>query len=75
MPLPKHREDIEYYNASEEHGWIDTSKANEPLAVGDQIEFIVPHVCTTINLHDTLVGVRNDTVEEIWDISARGVVK
>lgn len=75
MPLPKHREDIEYYNASEEHGWIDTSEANEPLAVGDQIEFIVPHVCTTINLHDTLVGVRNDTVEEIWDISARGVVK
>ena len=26
-PVPKHRNDVEYFNASEEHGWIDTSES------------------------------------------------
>lgn len=75
MPLPKYRDDIEYYNASEEHGWIDTSETDETFAVGDRLEFIVPHVCTTINLHNTLIGMRENAVEELWDVRARGVVK
>lgn len=74
-PVPKRRSDIEYERASEEHGWIDTSEAEEPVSTGDRIEFIVPHVCPTINLHDTLVGVRDGRVEEVWDVAARGMVK
>lgn len=73
-PVPKRRDDIEYYNASEEHGWIDISTAEEPVRVGDRIEFIVPHVCTSINLHDHLVGVRNGRVERVWDVRGRGRV-
>ncbi|MFB6220873.1 MAG: alanine racemase [Halolamina sp.] len=75
MPVPKHRDDIEYANASEEHGWIDTSDSDETFAVGDRLEFIVPHVCTTINLHDLLVGVRDGRVEELWEVQARGKVR
>ncbi|SIR89110.1 D-serine deaminase, pyridoxal phosphate-dependent [Haladaptatus litoreus] len=75
MPVPKNRDDINYANASEEHGWIDTSDSEEPIEVGDRLEFIVPHVCTTINLHDTIVGVRDGTVEEIWPVQARGKVR
>lgn len=74
-PVPKHRDDIEYVNASEEHGWLDVSDAEDPVEVGDRLEFIVPHVCTTINLHDTIVGVRNGRVEELWDVQARGKVR
>lgn len=75
MPLPKNREDLRYYRASEEHGWIDASEATDVPSVGDRIEFIVPHVCPSINLYDTLVGVRNGEVAEIWDVAARGKVK
>ena len=75
MPVPKHREDIAYENASEEHGWIDTSESDETFEVGDRLEFVVPHVCTTINLHDLLVGHRDGRVEELWEVQARGKVR
>lgn len=74
LPVPKYRDDIEYVNASEEHGWLDIS-GSDSVEVGDRLEFIVPHVCATINLHDTIVGVRNDRVEDVWDVQARGKVK
>ena len=74
-PVPKHRDDIEYVNSSEEHGWLDIAECADPIEVGDRIEFIVPHVCTTINLHDTIVGIRNGRVEELWDVQARGKVR
>jgi D-serine deaminase-like pyridoxal phosphate-dependent protein len=74
-PVPKHRDGLQYYNASEEHGWVDTSDADESVEVGDRVEFIPPHVCPTINLHDTMIGVRDGSVCEIWDVSARGKVK
>lgn len=75
LPVPKHRNDISYVNASEEHGWLDTSESERPIEVGDRIEFIVPHVCATINLYDTIVGARDDCIEELWDVAARGAVR
>lgn len=74
MPVPKHRDDLDYVRASEEHGWIDAAAADN-VEVGDRIEFIVPHVCTTINLHDTILGVRDDEICEVWDVQARGKVR
>lgn len=74
MPIPKYRDDLDYVRASEEHGWIDASTADD-IEVGDRIEFIVPHVCTTINLHDTLLGVRDGEVRELWEVQARGKVR
>lgn len=70
QPLPKERDDITYVTASEEHGWIDTSEADEPIEVGSRLEFIVPHVCTTINLQSSFVGIRDGIVEEVWDVEA-----
>lgn len=75
MPVPKHRDDIAYANASEEHGWIDTSDCKDDIEVGDRLEFIVPHVCTTINLHDSLIGHRDGEVVDVWDVQARGKVR
>lgn len=75
LPVPKNRNDIKYVNASEEHGWIDTSNSDESFAVGERLEFIVPHVCTTINLHDFIIGVRDERVEEVWEVQARGKVR
>jgi len=75
LPVPKNRDDIEYVNASEEHGWIDTSESEASFEVGDRLAFIVPHVCTTINLHDLIVGVRDGEVADLWEVQARGKVR
>ncbi len=42
------------------------------LKVGEKIEMIPSHGCTTISMHDYFYGVRNGTVESIWSIEARG---
>lgn len=73
-PVPKRRDDVSYANYSEEHGWLAVDEGAD-LAVGDRLEFVVPHVCTTVNLHDTIVGVRDGRVEAVWDVSARGKVR
>ena len=75
LPVPKNRDDVAYVNASEEHGWLDTTDSDDSIAVGDRLEFIVPHVCTTVNLHDTMVGIRGDRVEDLFDVQARGKVR
>ncbi|MFB6210380.1 MAG: alanine racemase [Halobacteriales archaeon] len=69
--VPKHRDDIAFYNRSSEHGWIDVSEAPE-IAVGDRLEFIVPNAYGPINIHETLPGIRDGRVAELWSISARG---
>jgi D-serine deaminase-like pyridoxal phosphate-dependent protein len=73
-PVPRHRDDVAYVNASEEHGWLDTSAA-EGVSVGDRIEFVVPHVCTTVNLHDSMIGHRDGEVTDVWPVQARGKVR
>lgn len=73
-PVSKNRNDISYEQASEEHGWLDVLPGSD-IDVGTRLEFIIPHVCPTINLHDTLVGVRDGRVEEVWEVQARGKVK
>jgi D-serine deaminase-like pyridoxal phosphate-dependent protein len=74
-PIAMNYDNLHYYNASEEHGWVDTNKTDESFEVGDKVKFIPPHVCPTINLHETIVGVRDEHVEEVWDVAARGKVK
>jgi len=71
MPLVKDVEDVRLFHLSEEHGWIEVDpKCN--LKVGDKIELIPSHCCTTVNLHERYYGLRDDTVEVIWPITARG---
>src|SRR5690606_27327188 len=38
---------------SEEHGMIDIDK-NDPFQVGDIVHIIPNHICSTVNLHDTV---------------------
>jgi D-serine deaminase-like pyridoxal phosphate-dependent protein len=66
---------LDYFTASEEHGWVDASDCEATFAVGDRIEWIPPHVCTTVNLHDALVGTREGRVETVWNVQARGKVR
>jgi len=56
---------------SEEHGVVQLGPGVDPL-VGDRVAFYPIHVCTTVNLADELIGVRDGRVETVWPILARG---
>jgi D-serine deaminase-like pyridoxal phosphate-dependent protein len=71
MPHVCGMEGVSVTSLSEEHGHLEV-KAKKALAVGDRVELIPTHGCTTINLHDRFYAVRDDTVEGVWEIAARG---
>lgn len=56
---------------NEEHGMVSLGSGVSP-AVGEQLRFIPNHVCTTVNLSDELIGMRNGRVVAVWPIAARG---
>jgi D-serine deaminase-like pyridoxal phosphate-dependent protein len=61
------------YNAgSDEFGAIRYETASRVYKVGDKLELIVPHCDPVVNEYDQIYGTRNDRVETIWPISARG---
>ncbi len=70
------RPGVIYLRGSDEHGsmQVDPALLEAPLNVGDVVRLIPSHICTTINLHDVMVGVRGGVVEAIWPVEARGHV-
>ncbi len=56
---------------SEEHGVVKLGDGVK-LEVGDRLAFYPIHVCTTVNLSDELIGMRNGQVETVWQVLARG---
>ncbi len=58
---------------NEEHGNI-TDEQDE-FKYRQKIEYIPSHSCSTVNLHDYYYCVRNNYLEAVWPISARGKSK
>lgn len=72
IPQPINVPGLEMTGLSEEHGKIHITDENTTLKPGDRIEIRPTHCCTTVNLHDRYFCIRNDVVEAVWKISARG---
>jgi D-serine deaminase-like pyridoxal phosphate-dependent protein len=72
LPAVKGRDDLEVYGLSEEHGRIRCHRLPCPDQIGDRLEFIPGHGCTTVNLYDEIYAVRNGRLEAIWRIAGRG---
>lgn len=68
------RPGVYYLRGSDEHGSLEVrpDEIESDLPVGAVISILPSHVCTTINQHDVMVGVRNGVVETIWPVEARG---
>jgi D-serine deaminase-like pyridoxal phosphate-dependent protein len=61
------------YNAgSDEFGVIKYETAGRSYKVGDKLELLVPHCDPVVNEYDQMYAIRNDKVEAVWPISARG---
>jgi D-serine deaminase-like pyridoxal phosphate-dependent protein len=63
---------ISYRARSDEFGVIRYDNPSRTYRVGDKLEVIIPHCDPAVNLYDHLYGIRNDQVEVIWPIYARG---
>ena len=60
---------------SEEHGILNVAHCERRHRVGDRLSIIPNHVCTTLNMHDEVYGVRGEQVETVWRVAGRGKVR
>ncbi len=60
---------------SEEHGHADFSVCSSRPEVGEVVTIIPNHCCPVVNLANEIVGVRGGTIETIWPVAARGLVR
>jgi len=72
MPWVHGMPDVEYVRASDEHGTLTLHDPDRSLPVGDKVRLIPGHCDPTVNLHDWYVGMRDNRVEALWPITARG---
>ena len=57
---------------SEEHGELALSGPARELRIGDKIELIPRHGCTTVNLYDRSTCMRDGRLADIWAVAGRG---
>ncbi len=74
LPLVADRRELECIKASDEHGVLQARTGAHSLHVGDKLCLVPGHCDPTVNLYDWLVGVREDRVECVWPVSARGAL-
>jgi D-serine deaminase-like pyridoxal phosphate-dependent protein len=61
-----------YGATSDEFGIIRYETAGRAYKVGDKLELIAPHCDPVVNEYDQVYAIRNDRVEAVWPIAARG---
>jgi D-serine deaminase-like pyridoxal phosphate-dependent protein len=66
--------EIEFSRMNEEHGYLQLP-AGLALEVGQPLRVIPNHICTAVNLHDRVWGIRQDEVVEEWEVAARGRIR
>lgn len=54
------------------HGENTVLTLGRSIRIGDKVEIIPSYLDGTINMHEKLYGIRNNKVEVVWKISARG---
>jgi len=63
---------MDYNAGSDEFGSITFKESRREWKMGDRMELIVPHCDPAVNLYDFVYAIRNDHVEAVWPITARG---
>lgn len=72
MPIVYGIPDVEFLRASDEHGVIKIKNSSYTFRLGKKIKLIPPHCDPTVNLHNWYVVIRENRVEALWPIIARG---
>jgi D-serine deaminase-like pyridoxal phosphate-dependent protein len=64
--------DSVFHKMNEEHGFIDIHGVHQDFEIGQKLRIIPNHICTAVNLHECVYGIRGGVVEEVWRVEARG---
>jgi len=64
-----------FHRWGEEYGMIEIQGKKPSIRIGDKIEIVPYHVCDTVNLYDEFFVIRNNELEAVWPILARGKVR
>lgn len=67
--------EAELDHLSEEHGHLNISLSMRSYRVGERLTIIPNHVCSTVNMHNQIYGVRGERVETVWEVLGRGKVQ
>ena len=75
LPFVSRPEGWRVTSLSEEHGKLEWD-GGPALHSGNRVELLPSHGCTTINLHDSYVALRDDDLVEVhWPIAGRGKIR
>ena len=66
------RPEVTVARLSEEHGILDLRASSWRPRIGDRVRIVPNHVCIAVHLHETIYGVRDNMVETVWPVTARG---
>jgi D-serine deaminase-like pyridoxal phosphate-dependent protein len=73
-PRVKGETGMDYTSGSDEFGTLRYGNdASRTYKVGDKLELIVSHCDPVVNLYNQMYAIRNDRVEAVWPIAARGM--
>ena len=72
-PIVKGETGMTYTSGSDEFGTLRYDDPSRTYTVGDKLEVIVSHCDPVVNLYDQMYAIRNDRVEAVWKIAARGM--
>ena len=72
-PIVKGETGMTYRSGSDEFGTLRYNDPSRTYRLGDKLEVIVSHCDPVVNLYDQMYAVRNDRVEAVWKIAARGM--
>ena len=61
-------------SVTDEHTVLIRTEDGVPIRLGDKALLIPARCDGTVNLHDWIVAVRNNTVEAVWPVDARGAL-
>ena len=65
---------MSYTSGSDEFGTLRyEDSASRSYKVGDKLELIVSHCDPVVNLYNQMYAIRNNRVEAVWQIAARGL--
>jgi len=65
-------DEFEYRFMGDEHGAVVGESASKSFDLGELIFAVTPHCDPTINLYDHIHVINGTTLEDIWEVSARG---
>ena len=64
---------LRYVAANDEHGIVEPANGGALPDLGVQMLLVPGHCDPTLNLYDNIVGIREETVECLWPVAARGM--